>query len=103
MLAKDLKEIRMYDSNSLKALSQVISKAGTYTVVLNKDDIRTVGGALSSRIPLKTANGKKAFLQQIKFLTMMKNGKKILKILRQDLNLGGKRASVKGERDTGVT
>ena len=61
MLAKDLKEIRMYDSNSLKALSQVISKAGTYTVVLNKDDIRTVGGALSSRIPLKTANGKKGF------------------------------------------
>ena len=61
VLAKDLKEIGDYNPKSLRTLSQVIKKARTHTVVLNKDDIKTVGGELSSRVPIQTASRKKGF------------------------------------------
>lgn len=66
VLAKDLKELADYNPMSLRTLSQVIKKARTHTVILNRDDFKTIGGALSSRLPLKLANKKKGFFTRNK-------------------------------------
>ena len=61
VLTKDLKTLKSANPKELGTLSEIVEKARTYTVEINSNEIKTVGGALSSRIPLKTTNGKKGF------------------------------------------
>ena len=61
LLYKDMKALRAFDPLHPGTLSEVMEKSRTHTVELKREDIKTVGGALSSRIPLKMKDGKKGF------------------------------------------
>ena len=61
VLFKDMKVLETCNSLEPGSLSEIIGKSRSHTVALKGDDIKKVGGALSSRIPLKTASGKKGF------------------------------------------
>ena len=62
VLFKDMKVLETCNPLEPGSLSEIIGKSRSYTISLKGDDIKKVGGALSSRIPLKTASGKKGFL-----------------------------------------
>lgn len=66
MIKKDIRELRAYDPKSLRTLSEVIGKARRHTIVLDEYEARTMGGALSSRYPVKTIDGRKGFFTRNK-------------------------------------
>lgn len=61
VLSRDLKALKDFGSKEAVSLSEVMERSRTYTVEISSEEIKTVGGVLSSRIPLKTINGKKGF------------------------------------------
>ncbi len=61
VLYKDMKELASCDPKEPGSLSEILSRSRSYTVSLKSDGIKKVGGALSSRIPLKMSNDKKGF------------------------------------------
>ena len=60
-LTKDMAILGQCNPMEPGSLSEVISKSRTHTIHLKDSDIKTEGGALSRRIPLKTTSGKKGF------------------------------------------
>ena len=61
VLNKDIAVLEKCDPLEPGTLSDIIGKSRSHTIVLKGEDIKTMGGALSSRIPLKTPSGKKGF------------------------------------------
>ena len=58
---KDMDMLAKCDTKQPGSLSEVIAKSRTRTAVINSGDIKKIGEAMSSRIPLKTPSGKKGF------------------------------------------
>lgn len=61
VLSKDMKALRLCNPMEPGTLSDVMEKSRTYIIELKRENIKTVGGNLSSRIPFKTEDGKKGF------------------------------------------
>ena len=61
VLNKDIGVLEKCDPMEPGTLSEIIGKSRSHTIVLKGDDIKTMGAVLSTRIPLKTPNGKKGF------------------------------------------
>lgn len=61
VIDKDMGVLEKCDPMEPGTLAEIISKSRSHSIVLKGDDIKTVGGALSSRIPLKTPTGKRGF------------------------------------------
>lgn len=59
VVGKDIKALDRCDPKNPGTLSEIMEKSRSHTIVLK--NVNTVGGALSSRIPLKTAGGKRGF------------------------------------------
>lgn len=61
LLNKDMAVLEKYDPSEPCSLSEIIEKSRKYKVSLSSSDLKKVGAALSSRIPLKTHSRKKGF------------------------------------------
>lgn len=64
LLERDMKVLEACNPKEPGTLSQVISKSRSHTIVLKNRDIHNVGGALSSRIPLKKHDGTRGYFTQ---------------------------------------
>ena len=76
---KDLSVLMKCDPMEPGTLSAVMEKSRTHKVILNKDHLRVVGAAQSSRFPIQTKNGKKGFFTPTTTLDMDEEWKKSLK------------------------
>ena len=61
LLQKDMDELDKCNPKEPGSLSDIIGRSRSHTIVLKGDNIAKVGGALNTRIPLKTPSGKKVF------------------------------------------
>ena len=61
LMTKDMAVLDKCNPKEPGSLSEIIGRSRSHTIVLKGDVIHRVGGALSSRIPLKTPSGKKGF------------------------------------------
>ena len=61
VITKDMNMLGKCNPKEPGSLSEIIGRSRSHSIVLNGDSIQKVGGALSSRIPLKTPSGKKGF------------------------------------------
>lgn len=67
LLDKDMAVLDKCDTKEPGSLSEIIGRSRSHTVHLKEKDVQMVGAALSSRIPLKTPNGKKGFFTPTSF------------------------------------
>lgn len=91
MVTKDIKALDGCDPKKPGTLADVMSKSRSHTVVLKRSDIQEVGGVLSSRIPLKTAGGKRGFFtpkktynQDKQWAKQLENNREALSVLPKD-------------------
>lgn len=78
VISKDLMVLNGCNPKEPGKLSDIIMKSRSHVINLNSKDLIKVGGALSSRIPLKTSNDKKGFFTP---LTVYNQNEKITAVI----------------------
>ena len=65
VLEKDINVLKSFNPQNPISLSEVLEKSRTHKVVLDSSKLKTVGGALSTRRPIRTNDGRKGFFTPI--------------------------------------
>ena len=65
VLEKDINVLKSFNPQNPISLSEVLEKSRTHRIVLDSSKLKTVGGALSSRSPIRTNDGRKGFFTPI--------------------------------------
>ena len=65
VLEKDIDVLKSFNPQNPISLSEVLEKSRTHKIVLDSSKLQTVGGALSSRRPIRTNDGRKGFFTPI--------------------------------------
>ena len=65
VLEKDINVLKSFNPQNPISLSEVLEKSRTHKIVLDSSKLQTVGGALSSRRPIRTNDGRKGFFTPI--------------------------------------
>ena len=65
VLEKDINVLKSFNPQNPISLSEVLEKSRTHKIVLDSSKLQTVGGALSTRRPIRTNDGRKGFFTPI--------------------------------------
>ena len=97
VLEKDIAVLKSCDPKAPISLSEVWEKSRTHRIILNKDKLETVGGALSSRKPIRLNDGRKGFFTPIN--TYNQDAKWTEKLKTYEDTFGGISEECKGKLD----
>ena len=78
VVKKDLDVLLNCDSLEPGSLSEIMGKSRVHTIVLDKDTIKTTGGAQSSRYPISFKSGKKGFFTPKTYFDQDKEWSKVV-------------------------